>query len=390
MKGPSLREIIASFLHLGISAFGGLAMIEPVRRRVVEDQGWLSQTEFLEGLALCQMAPGATVVQLAAYTGYRLRGLPGALAAAAGFILPAFFLMSGFSFCYFRYGSHAWVQAVSRGLGAMVIALLLQTTWRLGRAICRHWSDYLITLLALAAFWGRLSYFLVFLAAGITKLVLQWRFFPEAPWAEKAVPGKKSGWGRLGLQALAATLAMAIFILGLGHQDELLGRLAGIFAKIGAISFGGGYVMIPILQWEVVEHLGWLNLRQFLDGILLSYATPGPLIILAAFVGYAVKGFWGALTATVSVFLPPIMIIVCLFGPYQNLKESRWLRPPLQGVLAALVGMLAAVTLQMGQASMRDGKDLAVLAGAAVALMICKLELPWVAAAVAGISLLIF
>lgn len=390
MKAPNLREITAAFLHLGISAFGGLAMIEPVRRRVVEDRGWLSQTEFLEGLALCQMAPGATVVQLAAYSGYRLRGLPGALAAAAGFILPAFFLMVGFSFCYFRYGSLGWVQAVSRGLGALVIALLLQTTWRLGRAICRHWSDYLITLLALAAFWGRLSYFLVFLAAGVTRLVLQWRFFPEAPEAAKAGPGKKTDWGRLGLQALAATLAMGLFILGLGLQDEFLGRLAWIFAKIGAISFGGGYVMIPILQWEVVEHLGWLNLRQFLDGILLSYATPGPLIILAAFVGYAVKGFWGALVATVSVFLPPIMIIVGLFGPYQHLKGSRWLRPPLQGILAALVGMLALVTLQMGRASIRDGRDLAVLALASAALMLGKLELPWVAAAVAGVSLLIF
>ncbi|MCX5892505.1 MAG: chromate transporter, partial [Deltaproteobacteria bacterium] len=200
MKAPTLREISAAFLYLGISAFGGLAMIEPVRRRVVEGKGWLSQAEFLDGLALCQMAPGATVVQLAAYAGYRLRGLPGALAAAAGFILPAFFLMLGLSFCYFRYGNIAWVQAVSRGLGALVIALLLQTTWRLGRAICRHWSDYLITLLALAAFWGRISYFLVFLAAGLAKLVLQWRFFFEASEAEKAGPGRKPGWGRGWLQ----------------------------------------------------------------------------------------------------------------------------------------------------------------------------------------------
>ncbi|MCL4502962.1 MAG: chromate efflux transporter [Deltaproteobacteria bacterium] len=390
MKAPTLWEISASFLHLGISAYGGLAMIEPVRRRVVEEKGWLSQAEFLEGLALCQMAPGATVVQLAAYAGYRLRRLPGALAAAAGFILPAFFLMLGLSFAYFRFGNLSWVQAVSRGLGALVIALLLQTTWRLGRTICQRWPDLLITLLALMAFWGRLSYFLVFLAAGLTRLGLQWQFFPEAPAIEKMALGRKSGWVRPGLQALAAVLAGAVFILGLGRQDELLARLAWIFAKIGIISFGGGYVMIPILQWEVVEHLGWLNLRQFLDGILLSYATPGPLIILAAFVGYAVKGFWGALITTVSVFLPPIMIIVCLFDPYRNLKESRWLRPLLQGILAALVGMLAMVTLQMGWASLKDGKDLVLLAGAAAALMICKIDLPWVAAALAGISLLIF
>jgi chromate transporter len=389
MKAPTLREMCATFLHLGITAFGGLAMIEPVRRRVVAEKGWLSQAEFLDGLALCQMAPGATVVQLAAYAGYRLRGLPGALAATAGFILPAFFLMTGLSFLYFHYGNLAWVQAVSRGVGVLVIALLIQTTWRLGQAICRHWPDYLIACLALAAFWGKFNYFLVFLAAGLLRLGLARIFSPEVE-RKVAETRQRSGPGHFWLPALSATLAMAAFILALGQADRLLGQLALIFAKIGALSFGGGYVMIPILQWEVVEHLGWLNLRQFLDGILLSYATPGPLIILAAFVGYGVKGFWGALTATFSVFLPPIMIIVCLFRPYQDFKDSRWLRPPLQGILAALVGMLAAVTLQMGQASLQDGKDLALLAGTAAALMVAKIELPWVAVAVAGISLLIF
>jgi len=388
-NSTSLGEITTSFLYLGICAFGGLAMIEPMRRRVVEEKGWLSQAEFLDGLGLCQMAPGATMVQLAAYAGCRLRGLPGALAATAAFTLPAFCLMTGLSFLYFRYGNLSWAQALSRGLGVLVIALLLQTTWRLGQDICRQWMDFLIAFLALVAFWTCRNYFLIFLTAGLLRLVLSWRGFPEAG-AKKAENKPGSSLGRFWLQALSATLVLAAFILALGRWDQILGRLALIFVKIGVVSFGGGYVMIPILQWEVVERLGWLTLRQFMDGILLSYATPGPLIILAAFVGYGVKGFWGALTATVGVFLPPIMIVVCLFRPYQEFKESRWLRPPLQGILAALLGMLAMVIWQMGQASLQDVRDLVLLAGTAAALMIFKIEMPWVAAAVAVISLLIF
>ena len=166
--------------------------------------------------------------------------------------------------------------------------------------------------------------------------------------------------------------------------------MAMIFLKIGAVSFGGGFVMIPILQWEVVTNLHWLTIRQFLDGILLSFVTPGPLIILAAFVGFWVKGLVGAAVATFSVFLAPIACIIILFPFYQNLKEARWMRPVLQGILAALVGMLLLVTWQMGVSALHSFPDLAILAGAAMALTVFKVDLLWVAAAVAGISLLIY
>ena len=153
MPTPSILEIAAVFLHLGCTAFGGLAMLEPMRRRVVEKQNWLQPLEFLDGLALCQMLPGATVVQMAAYVGYRLRRTPGALSAAAGFVLPAFVLMTGLSYLYFHYGALPWVKAISRGLNAMVIALLLQALWRFGRSLGRGWPDWLVaclTFLALA------------------------------------------------------------------------------------------------------------------------------------------------------------------------------------------------------------------------------------------------
>ncbi len=126
-----------SFLHLGLTAYGGLAMVEPIRQRVVQEKGWLSQKEFMDGLALCQIVPGATVVQLATYVGYRLHKTPGAVLAAVAFIVPAFFLMLGLSFLYFKYGQLSWVKSVSQGLNAVVIALLLQALWRLEENVRR-------------------------------------------------------------------------------------------------------------------------------------------------------------------------------------------------------------------------------------------------------------
>ena len=176
-RAPTAGAIFLTFLHLGITAYGGLAMVEPMRRRVVEEKGWISQGEFLDGLALCQMVPGATVVQLATYVGYRLRGAGGALLAAAAFILPAFFLMWGLSFLYFQYGDLPWVKSLSRGLNAVVIALLLQALWSLGKAIGRP-LDLGLALLALLGLWVGGNYFLVFLAAGVLRLGWEVWFSP--------------------------------------------------------------------------------------------------------------------------------------------------------------------------------------------------------------------
>ncbi len=390
MQKPSLGDLARLFLKLGVTAYGGLAMVEPMRRRVVQERSWLSQEEFLDGLALCQMLPGATVVQLAAYVGRRLQGTPGALVAAAGFILPAFFLMLGLSFLYFHFAGLAWLKTVSRGLNAMVIALLLQTMWHLGLAVGRNWLNLLIALLTCLGLGAGANYLLVFLAAATLSLAVEKFFYPgeTAPRPASAPAGPGVRWALAqGLATLAVTAAL---VLGLKHWDYVLGQMALIFLKIGAISFGGGYVMIPILQWEVVDHWHWLTVRQFLDGILLSYVTPGPLIILSTFVGYWVKGLAGAVTATIGIFLPPIVFVLYLFPFYQRLKEARWMRPVLQGILAALVGMLALVTWQMGRTALTDLKDLALMAAAATALLGLKIDLIWVAAATAALSLLIY
>ncbi len=390
MKTRLIKDIAGSFLYLGFTAYGGLAMVEPMRRRVVEEKAWLSPAEFLDGLALCQMLPGATMVQMATYAGYRLGRVPGALVAAAAFILPAFFLMWGLSYLYFHYGNLAWVKAVSRGLNAVVIALLLQAVVSLGQALGRQAKGYLIAILTLLALVFGINYLLVFLTAGLLGLVLKLGSSPgPGPSGEVSAGPGPQAWVILA-QVLVTLVLVGSLVLMLGHLDRILGQMAWIFLKIGVISFGGGYVMIPVLQWEVVDHLGWLTVRQFLDGILLGYVTPGPLIILATFVGYWLKGFLGATVATISIFLPPILMIIYLFPFYQKVKEARCMRPVIQGILAALVGMLALVTVQMGRAALTDFRSLALMAVAAAVLIRFKVKLFWVIAGAAGLSLFIY
>jgi len=198
---------------------------------------------------------------------------------------------------------------------------------------------------------------------------------------------------KLGLTLALVTLALfgvGLGVWGLGWLQPDLGRMTQIFLKIGVVSFGGGYAMIPILQWEVVNSWHWLTLKQFMDGILLGFITPGPIIILATFVGYRVYGLWGAGVATIAVFLPPILLIIFVTPYYQRLKEARWMRPVIQGILAALVGMLALVTWQMGQAALTSAPDLLLTAGATILLIVFEVNLLWIVPAVAGLSLFIF
>lgn len=390
IKPPSNWELTKAFLHLGATAYGGLAMVEPIRRCIVQEKGWLDQKEFLDGLALCQLVPGATVVQLATYVGFHLRKTKGALAAAAAFIFPAFLLMLCLSWLYFRYGDLAWVKIVSKGLGVVVIALLIQTLWRFQEIVRRHWLDAALTLLTVGALWGRANYLAVFLGAGLLRLVLGRILLPSPGSFEAVTVGTAPNSRMMITQVVGSLSLLALAVWGLWNINKQLGLMSLIFLKIGVIAFGGGYVMIPILQWDMVDHLGWLTLRQFLDGILLGFVTPGPIIITATFIGYYLQGAVGAVMGTAAIFLPPILIVIFLSPYYHWVKETQWMRPVIQGVLCALVGMLILVVIQMGRASLVDWQSWVIMVGAAVALIAFRINLLMVVIAAAGLSLLLF
>jgi len=270
------------------------------------------------------------------------------------------------------------------------LALLLQALWRLSQAIRKHWLDALIALLALGAFGLRINFLLVFLGAGLLRMALGLWLLPVQGPGNPMVATVNPKLGRTLTLVTLALFGVGLAVWGLGWLQPDLGRMTRIFLKIGVVSFGGGYAMIPILQWDVVNAWHWLSLKQFMDGILLGFITPGPIIILATFVGYRVYGLWGAGVATIAVFLPPILLIIFVTPYYQRLKEARWMRPVIQGILAALVGMLALVTWQMGQAALTSAPDLLLTAGATILLIVFEVNLLWIVPAVAGLSLFIF
>ena len=242
----------------------------------------------------------------------------------------------------------------------------------------------------MAALWARVNYLLVFLAAGLLRLILGFKLAREEGIRTATSTGPVPEPGRIATQIVGTALAMAMGVWGLWNLNHNLGLMSLIFLKISVVAFGGGYAMIPILQWDMVDHLGWLTLRQFLDGILLGFVTPGPIIITATFVGYWLQGLVGAAVATVSIFLPPILMIIFLTPFYQRVKEARWMRAIIQGILAALVGMLAMMTIQMGLAALTDLKSLALTVAASIALIVFRLNLLWIVAVTAGLSILIF
>jgi chromate transporter len=387
---PSCRELAKTFLHLGVTAYGGLAMVEPIRVRIVQEKGWLSHQEFLDGLALCQLLPGATVVQLAAYVGYHFRNTKGALVAAVAFIFPAFLLMLSLSWLYCRYGQLGWVKIVSQGMGSVVIALLLQTLWRFQEIVRRHWLDAALALCTLGALWGGGNYLAVFLGAGLLRLVLGWKISGGSGTPGTGATGPAPKPSLMAIQITGALAFLGLLVWGLWTWNHQMGLMSLIFLKIGVIAFGGGYVMIPILQWDMVDHHHWLTLGQFLDGILLGFATPGPMIITATFIGFVLQGLAGALVGTISIFAPPILLIIFWSPYYQWVKETRWMRPVIQGILCALVGMLLLVVIQMGRASLVNWQSWVIMAGAAAALNAFRINLLVVVIAAAALSLLIY
>jgi chromate transporter len=247
-----------------------------------------------------------------------------------------------------------------------------------------------IALLALSALWFQANYLLVFGAAGLFRLILSRKLLADQVSPRAPLPGQRLPVATI-LTNLGLTLmGLAVLVGGLWRLDPKLGLMAATFFKIAMVAFGGGYAMIPILQWDLVDRLGWLTLQQFLDGILLGFVTPGPIIITATFVGYWVKGLMGAIVATVAIFAPPILIIIFLTPFYQKIKEAQVMRPVILGILAALVGMLVLVTVQMGIITLTDLKALALMAGASLALIVFKVNLLWIVAATACLSLFLF
>ncbi len=350
----SRRAIFLRFLRFGALAWGGpAAQIAMIKRECVDEEGWISEDAFRRTLAVYQVLPGPEAHELCVYFGRRRGGKLGGLLAGLGFMLPGFLLMLALSIAYVEAGLSETLDEVFYGFKAAVCAVVARAVVRLARSFL---TDVPLALLAVAAFaltvTGSVGFILVLLGAGLAYEL--WRsgiggsgearsLTPIVPVAVVAL-----------VAGLALPLLVTIFIEGLGA---------------GLLTFGGAYTVIPFLQESAVDVQGWLTEDEFLDGLAMSGVLPAPAVIFSTFVGYLAGGLPGGLVMTVGVFLPAFVFPIFLHGSLVGLAENPRIRPFLLGVAAGVIGLIAAVTVEIGRAGIVDLPS-ALLAVAAFSALI--------------------
>ena len=388
---PPLRSLFLKIFKLGTTAYGGPAMISQIRETAVKRYGWVKEEEFMRGVALCQLIPGATMVQIVTYVGYRVRGIWGALTAAVAFVLPAFIALLFLSAVYFRYHSLWLIQALFKGLGAIVVAIILNACITFGRSVLKDWKVVLIAALSFVAFFFQWNFVLIFLFAAVAGLLLR----PKTPLPKAAASGAAAGGAPLEVMkkeylvivSLAALICVALTLSYL--VDPRITSLSLNLSKIGALAFGGGFTAIPLIQYEMVDRYQWLTTKEFVDGIALGQVTPGPILITATFVGYKVASFLGAFMATLGVFFPSFFILVLLIPYHDRLRGVEKVRMMEQGVLGSFIGMLALVLYNFGKTSLVDIPRI-LMAITAFFVIYRKISLPYILLAGGAISILIY
>lgn len=360
-EGPErvpLGTVAWTFLRLGAVGFGGpTAHIALMQEELVERRRWIPSEMFMDALGVTNLIPGPNSSELAIHSGYMVAGWRGALVAGTSFAFPAIVIMTALSAAYFTIGGFELRQDLFAGLQPVVIAVLAVTLWRLRKAV----ASYPLAFLGAAV--AALTVFLPgwepvwLLAAGAVTLVL-------GTAAHRRSRREERGGVRMAVAAWLPGLAAA------AAGAAALPAVLWVFLKTGALLFGGGYVLIPLLEPEVVGR-GWLTRSQFLDGIALGQATPGPIVTASAFVGYGVAGLAGAVLATVAIYVPSFVAVMAGTGPFLRSFRSRpAVRAFVSGVNAAAVGAIAGAGIVLGRTALASPLRAIIGVAAAVALVL--------------------
>jgi chromate transporter len=335
---PSFSGLVLLFLKLGAIGFGGgMAVVALLEDELVQRRRVMDHEEFLHGIALGQLL-GPFAVNTSLFVGYRLFGLLGGLACAAAFLLPSVSLVVVLSWVYFRFHTIPALQAALVGLGPVVIALIVNASWSMGRKAVRSWPAGVLAALALVLALGKVPSPVILLIGGTTG----WWAGRESLQGLRQSPEPAPGPPARPMPGLAP--------LGLAGALPGLTGLGWTFLKAGLLFFGGGFVLVPVLHEKLVVSLGWLTTREFLDGVAISNLTPGPIAVLATFAGYKVQGVAGALLATLALFTPATLLMLILAHSYGRLKAMRRVQDVLAGLAPTVVGLVlsAAALLAPG------------------------------------------
>jgi len=366
-----LREVIALFLRLGFTAFGGpAAHIAILRDEVVRRRRWLDDQAFLDLLGATNLIPGPNSTEMTIHLGYLRAGWPGLIAGGVCFVLPATLIVMGLAWAYTRYGSTPVAASLMYGIKPVVIGLILNALWALGRRAVKGWLTGAVGVAVLVLYFLGLNEIALLFAGGlVVMLAVNRRRLSKIPPLAVSFP-------LLGLAAPA--IAAAGFSLPILFVTCL---------KIGAVLYGSGYVLLAFLRADFVTRLGWLTDQQLLDAIAVGQVTPGPLFTSATFIGYLLGGVPGALLATLGIFLPSFLFVAASNPLIPVLRRSPWFGALLDGVNVASLGLMAAVTLQVGRASLIDWPTILLALVATLGLLRYKVNSTWLvlAGGIAGI-----
>ena len=366
----TLPEIAREFLRLGFVAYGGAAAhVAMMEERFVRQRAWVTRERFVDLVGAVNLLPGPTSTELAIYLGEIRGGIPGLITAGACFILPAAVLVVALAWAYLRFGAVPQMAGLLFGIKPVVVALMAQAIWNLGRAAMKSTALAILAVCVVAlAAWG-VHALLLLIGAGILWMII--------------------GAGR----SLARTRAAIVGMIGTGAASSV-GTIGAVpvflyFLKIGAVLFGSGYVLLAVLRADLVAKLHWLSDAQLLDAIAVSQATPGPFFTVATFIGYLLAGWRGAALATLGMFLPAFVYVGATAGFLPKLRQSPVASAFLDGVNAAAVALMAFVGWQFARASLVNAPAVILAVVSAVLVFRYKVNSAWLVlgGAIAGILL---
>ena len=364
-RRPSVIDIALYFLRLGALGFGGpVALANHMRADLVDDRRWLSPQEYDEGLTIATACPGPLAYQLGIYSGYVLRGLAGALAAAIAFAVAPFIIVVVAGWFYVRY-ENAWeVRGLFYGIGPVVVALIIKACWNLAQKTIKTdvlaWAIAAIACAITLVVQRELT--AIFLAAGILGVFTFARREPRST-PRSPAPSK-------------TTVSRSVFPLfgaiALGSSGAVPLQLFWFFFKTGLLVFGSGLVIVPFLKEYVVDQYHWLGERQFLDSVAIGMMTPGPVVITATFVGYLMSGLSGAFAATLGIFSPSVLFTVIGTPLLRRYRSSQRLQGFVRGVTVAVVGVLVGTSYLVGRTAIGDALSISIGVGALAAALLVK------------------
>jgi chromate transporter len=366
-----IAELVRYFLRLGTLGFGGpVALVGQMERELVTERGWLTKDEMREVIAVCQSLPGPLAIQVGIFISYLRGGFWGAWAGGWGFILPNFLIVAALGALYVHFGALQPVTAIFYGVSPVVIALILHSCYRLaklGMEDTLQWgiaaACFVVTIVLKA------EVAVLFIAAGVVGVLVYgtlWRRPPKS-----------------------TTLLVAVPIVPVVNST-VLGKLLLFFLKAGALTFGSGLVIVPFLQQGVVQEHNWMGEREFLVAVAIGMISPGPVVITATFVGYLVAGFWGAVAATVGIFLPSFLLILIAAPMLRRHRANRNVQGFVKGAYAAAIGTILGASVLLGRIAIGDWLTILIGLVSLVVLFRWKVSNPQLMAAAAIVGLIAY